>query len=60
MKSFIDTPFQKYQLVLKQQLAGRSGQLDSVASILEQCARSIQHDLSIMQNAGEISSYVKV
>ncbi|KAF9535657.1 hypothetical protein CPB83DRAFT_913079 [Crepidotus variabilis] len=57
VKSFADTPFQKYQQGLKQQLVGRSGRLDGIISILEQCARSIQHDLSIMRNAvGEAST----
>ncbi|KIM47756.1 hypothetical protein M413DRAFT_439424 [Hebeloma cylindrosporum] len=45
VKSFVDTPFQKYQLSLKRQLVGRSIQLDSVLSTLEHCARTIQQDL---------------
>ena len=48
-KSFGDTPFQKYQLTLKRQLIGRSAQLDDILSSLEHCARTIQHDLSIVK-----------
>ncbi|KAF8807829.1 hypothetical protein BYT27DRAFT_7189922 [Phlegmacium glaucopus] len=49
LKSFVDTSFQKYQLALKRQLLGRSAQLDHVLSALEQCARTIQHDFSIVK-----------
>ena len=48
-KSFGDTPFQKYQLTLKRQLIGRSAQLDDILSALEHCARTIQHDFSIVK-----------
>ncbi|KAF8167632.1 hypothetical protein B0H34DRAFT_24536 [Crassisporium funariophilum] len=46
IKSFVDIPFQKYQLALKRQLVSRSAQLDDILSTLEQCARTIQHDFS--------------
>ena len=49
VKSFGDTPFQKYQLTLKRQLIGRSAQLDDILSALEHCARTIQHDFSIVK-----------
>ena len=49
-KSFGDTPFQKYQLTLKRQLIGRSAQLEDILSALEHCARTIQHDLSIVKS----------
>lgn len=49
LKSFVDTPFQKYQLTLKRQLLGRSAQLDHVLSALEHCARTIQHGFSIVK-----------
>ena len=49
IRSFVDTPFQKYQLTLKRQLLGRSAQLDDVLSALEHCARTIQQDFSIVK-----------
>lgn len=49
IKSFVDTPFQKYQLTLKRQLLGRSAQLDDVLSALEHCARTIQQDFLIVK-----------
>ncbi|KDR85455.1 hypothetical protein GALMADRAFT_132149 [Galerina marginata CBS 339.88] len=53
VKSFVDTPFQKYQLSLKRQLVCRSSQLDSVISSLEQCARTIQHDFYHLKAGGD-------
>lgn len=49
IKSFVDTPFQKYQLSLKRQLVGRSTQLESVLCVVEQCAYAIQHDFLHMK-----------
>jgi hypothetical protein len=53
VKSFVDTPFQKYQLSLKRQLVCRSTQLDSVISTLEQCARAIQYDFFHLKAGGD-------
>ncbi|KAF5312388.1 hypothetical protein D9619_002857 [Psilocybe cf. subviscida] len=54
VKSFVDTPFQKYQQSLKRQLVGRSNQIDVVLSTLEQCARTLQQDfLQLRTNADE-------
>lgn len=59
VKSFVDTPFQKYQLSLKRQLVGRSMQLDSVLSTLEHCARTIQQDLlHLRTNADDKTRFV--
>lgn len=53
-KSFVETPFQKYQQSLKRQLVGRSNQIDVVLSTLEQCARTLQQDfLQLRTNADE-------
>ncbi|TFK30900.1 hypothetical protein FA15DRAFT_662966 [Coprinopsis marcescibilis] len=41
-------PFRQYQAALKQHLLNRTGQVDTVLASLEQCARSIQKDLSIV------------
>lgn len=41
-----DTPFRKYQAMLKGQLIGRTTQLDEVLSTLERCASTIQQDLA--------------
>ena len=48
-KSFFETAFQKYQSALKRQLVGRSSRLDDIISTLEKCARTIQHDFSIIR-----------
>src|SRR6266540_4111109 len=48
-KSFVEIPFQRYQLALKRQLVGRSSELDSVLLTLEECARTIQLDLAIVK-----------
>ncbi|KAF8973530.1 hypothetical protein BDZ97DRAFT_1648009 [Flammula alnicola] len=53
VKSFVDTPFQKYQISLKRQLVGRSSQLDTVLSTLEQCARAIQQDFLHLRANGD-------
>ncbi|KAF9486293.1 hypothetical protein BDN70DRAFT_869769 [Pholiota conissans] len=53
LKSFADTPFQKYQLSLKQQLVGRSTHLHAVLSTLEQCARTIQQDFLHLKANGD-------
>jgi len=59
VKSFVDTPFQKYQLSLKRQLVGRSMQLDSVLSTLEHCAKTIQQDLlHLRTNADDKTRFV--
>lgn len=59
VKSFVDTPFQKYQLSLKRQLVGRSVQLDSVLSTLEHCAKTIQQDLlHLRTNADDKTRFV--
>ncbi|KAG7452326.1 uncharacterized protein BT62DRAFT_298265 [Guyanagaster necrorhizus] len=42
----MDASFQKYKSTLRKQLLGRTTLLDDVLRILENCARSIQHDLS--------------
>ncbi|KAF8913112.1 hypothetical protein CPB84DRAFT_1812046 [Gymnopilus junonius] len=53
VKSFVDTPFQRYQLSLKKQLVSRSARLDSVISTLEQCARAIQLDFVQLKTNSE-------
>lgn len=61
VKSFADTPFQKYQLSLKRQLVGRSAHLDAVVSTLEQCAHTIQQDfLHLKSNGDDKTLYVLV
>ena len=52
-KTFVDTPFQKYQLTLKRQLVGRSSHLDKILSTLEQCARTIHQDFSHIKGNGD-------
>ncbi|TFK36962.1 hypothetical protein BDQ12DRAFT_608918 [Crucibulum laeve] len=42
----VDNPFQKYQAALKRQLVGRTSLLDGLLTTLEQCALTIQQDLS--------------
>ncbi|KAK0456031.1 hypothetical protein EV421DRAFT_1749997 [Armillaria borealis] len=42
----IDASFQKYKSTLRKQLLGRTTLLDDLLRILENCARSVQHDLS--------------
>ena len=59
VKSFVDTPFQRYQLSLKKQLVNRSSRLDSVISTLEQCAKTIQLDFSQLKaNTNGKSTFV--
>ncbi|KAF9567030.1 hypothetical protein CPC08DRAFT_65181 [Agrocybe pediades] len=53
IKSFVDTPFQRYQASLKRQLVSRSARLDSVISTLEQCARNIQMDFAHLKATGD-------
>ncbi|KJA28288.1 hypothetical protein HYPSUDRAFT_74168 [Hypholoma sublateritium FD-334 SS-4] len=53
IKSFVDTPFQKYQLSLKRQLVGRSTQLESVLGTVEQCARAVQQDFLYMKTGDD-------
>lgn len=52
-RSSADTTFQKYQLSLRRRLVGRSPQLDSVLSAVEDCAQTIQHDFSIIKGLEE-------
>lgn len=52
-RSSADTAFQKYQLSLKRQLVGRSPPLDSVLTTVEDCARTIQHDFSLIKGFEE-------
>ncbi|KAK0465603.1 Vps51/Vps67 domain-containing protein [Desarmillaria tabescens] len=42
----MDASFQKYKSALRKQLLGRTTLLDDLLRTLENCARSIQHDLS--------------
>ncbi len=56
----IDASFQKYKSTLRKQLLGRTTLLDDLLRVLENCARSIQHDLSqvlIGDNSKLVLSY---
>jgi len=43
-----DSPLRKYQVSLKQQLLGRTITVDNVLSGLEQCARHVHEDISLI------------
>ncbi|KAJ7110035.1 hypothetical protein C8R44DRAFT_986032 [Mycena epipterygia] len=44
----VDSSFRKYKASLRRQLLGRTSLLDSVLATLENCARSLQRDLSVV------------
>lgn len=44
-----DSPLRKYQISLKQQLLGRTTTVDNVLGSLEQCARHVHEDISLIR-----------
>lgn len=54
-----DSSFQKYKATLRKQLLGRTSLLDGVLRTLEDCAKSLQHDVSqVLSGTGDDTRWV--
>ena len=54
-----ETFFQKYKSTLRRQIIGRTTLLDDVLATLENCARTIQQDLSHVIDGGDETRWVE-